>query len=57
VLTKYTVFVMVRIMSLTRKDIGGGMGYPIRLSQSKGTSSRLGGRALEGRINISRSEG
>jgi hypothetical protein len=35
------VSVMVQIMSLNGKDIGGGMGCPIRSSQSKGTSSRL----------------
>jgi hypothetical protein len=57
VLTEYIVSVMVRIMSLNGKDIGGGMGCPIRSSQSKGTSSGLGGRALGERINLSRSEG
>jgi hypothetical protein len=57
VLTEDTVSVMVRIMSLNGKDIGGGMGCPIRSSQSKGTSSGLGGRAFGGRINLSHSEG
>jgi hypothetical protein len=50
---EYIVSVMVRIMSLNGKDIGGGMECPIRSSQSKGTSLGLGGRAFEGRINLS----
>jgi hypothetical protein len=57
VLMEDTVSVMVRIMSLNGKDIGGGMGCPIRSSQSKGTSSGLGERAFGGRINLSHSEG
>jgi hypothetical protein len=57
VLTEYIVSVMVRIMSLSGKDIGGGMGCPIRSSQSKGTSSGLRGRVLGGRMNLSCSEG
>jgi len=57
VLTEYIVSMMVRIMSLAGKYIGGGMGCPIRSSQSKGTSSGLGGRAFRGRINLSHSEG
>jgi hypothetical protein len=44
-------------MSLNGKYIGGGMGFPIRSSQSKGTSSELRGREFRGRINLSRSEG
>jgi hypothetical protein len=35
-----------RIMSLPGKDICEGIGYPTRPSQSKGTSSRLGGSEL-----------
>jgi hypothetical protein len=57
VITEYMVSVMFQIMSLARKDIGGGMGFPIRSSQSKGTASGLGGRAFGGRINLSHSEG
>jgi hypothetical protein len=57
VLMEDTVSMMVRIMSLNGKDIGGGMGCPIRSSQSKGTSSGLGGRAFGGRISLSHSEG
>jgi hypothetical protein len=57
VLMEDTISVMVQIMSLNGKYIGGGVGCPIRSSQSKGTSSRLGGRAFEGRKNISHSEG
>jgi hypothetical protein len=56
-LTEYIVSMMVQIMSLTGKYIGGRMGCPIRSSQSKGTSPGLGGRALGGRKNLSRSEG
>ena len=44
-------------MYLNGKDIGGGMGCPIRSSQSKGNSSGIGGRAFRGRINLSHSEG
>jgi hypothetical protein len=57
VLTKDTVSVMVWIMYLNGKYIGGGMGCPIRSSQSKGTSSGLGRRAFGGRINLYRLEG
>jgi hypothetical protein len=57
VLTEDTISVMVQIMSLNGKDIGGGMGCSIRSSQSKGTSSGLGGRAFGGRISLSHSEG
>jgi hypothetical protein len=57
VLTENIVFVMVRIMSLNGKDIGGGMGCPIRSFQSKGTLSGLGGRAFGGKINLSCFEG
>jgi hypothetical protein len=57
VITEYIVSVMVRIMSLAGKYIGGGMGCPIRSSQMKGTSSGLGGRALRGRRNLSHLEG
>jgi hypothetical protein len=57
VLTEYIVSVMVRIMSLNGKDIGGGMGCPIRSSQSKGASLGLGGRVFRGRMNLSCSEG
>jgi hypothetical protein len=51
------VSVIYQIMSLTGKDIGGGIGYPTRPSQSKGTSSGLGGRVLRERKNLSHSEG
>jgi hypothetical protein len=44
-------------MSLTGKDIGRGIGYPTRPSQSKGTSSRLGGRILGESKNLLCSEG
>jgi hypothetical protein len=57
VLMEDTVFVMVQIMSLDGKYIGGGMGCSIRLSQSKGTSSGLGGREFGGRISLSHLEG
>ena len=52
-----TVSVIVGIISLNGKDIGGGMECPITSSQSKGTSLGLGGRVFEGRINLSHSEG
>jgi hypothetical protein len=42
VLTEDTISVMVQIMSLNGKYIGGGMGFPIRSSQSKETLSGLG---------------
>jgi hypothetical protein len=57
VLTDVIVSVIYRIMSLPGKDIGGGIGYPTRPSQSKGTSSRLGGRELEKSKIIFCSEG
>jgi hypothetical protein len=41
VMMEDTVSVMVRIMSLNGKYIGGGMGCPIRSSQSKGISQNL----------------
>jgi hypothetical protein len=41
VLTEVIVSMLYRIMSLLGKDIGGGIGYPTRPSQSKGNSSRL----------------
>jgi hypothetical protein len=40
------VSMIYQIMSLTGKDIGGGIGYPIKPSQLKGISSRLEGREL-----------
>jgi hypothetical protein len=46
VLLKVIFSMIYQIMSLTWKGIGGGIGYPTRPSQSKGTSPRLGGRAL-----------
>jgi hypothetical protein len=46
VITEVIVFVLYQIMSLPGKDIDGGIGYPTRPSQSKGTSSRLGGREI-----------
>jgi hypothetical protein len=48
---------MVLIMSLSGTDIGGGMGCPVRSSQSKGTSSEFGERVFRGRMNLSCSEG
>jgi hypothetical protein len=57
VITKVIVSVLYRIMSLLGKDIGGGIGYPTRPSQSKGTSSRLGGREIEKSKTLSCSEG
>jgi hypothetical protein len=57
VLTEDTVSMMVLIMSLNGKYIGGGMGCPIKSSQSKGTWSGLGGRTFKGRISLSHSEG
>jgi hypothetical protein len=57
VLTKVIIFVLYQIMSLLGKEIGGGIGYPTRPSQSKGTSSRLGGRELEKSKILSCSEG
>jgi hypothetical protein len=43
-------------MYLPRKDIGRGIGYPTRPSQSKGTSSRLGGREIRKSKTLSYSE-
>jgi hypothetical protein len=57
VITEYIVYVMVWIMSLSGTYIGGGMGCPVRSSQSKGTSSKLGERVFGGRMNLSYSEG
>jgi hypothetical protein len=45
-LMDYIVSMLDRIMSLTRKYIGGGMGYPTGLSHSKVISSKLGGRGF-----------
>jgi hypothetical protein len=45
------------IMSLIGKDIGRGIGYPTRPSQSKGISSILGGREIREIKNLSCSEG
>jgi hypothetical protein len=53
VLMEVIVSVIYRIMSLLGKDIGGGIGYPMRPSQSKGTSSRIGGRELRKSKNLS----
>jgi hypothetical protein len=47
VLIEVIIFMLYQIMSLPGKDIGEGIGYPTRPSQSKGTSSRIGGRELE----------
>jgi hypothetical protein len=57
VLTEYIVSVMVRIMSLSGTDIGGGMGCPIRSSQSEGISLELEERVFGGRMNLSCLEG
>jgi hypothetical protein len=57
VLTEVIVSVLYRIMSLPGKDIGGGIGYHTRPSQSKGTSSRIGGRELGKSKTLSYSEG
>jgi hypothetical protein len=46
VLTKVIVSMIYQIMSLPRKDIGAGIGYPKRPSQSKETLSILGERQL-----------
>jgi hypothetical protein len=51
------VSVIYRIMSLTKKDMGGGIGYPTIPSQLKGISSRLGGRELGESKTRSHSEG
>jgi hypothetical protein len=57
VLAKVTFSMIYRIMSLTLKGIGGGIGYPIKPSQSKGTSPRLGGRVFRESKTLSYSEG
>jgi hypothetical protein len=44
-------------VSLTGKDIGGGIGYPIRLFQLKVISSKPGGRGLGENRALSHSEG
>jgi hypothetical protein len=46
-----------QIMSLIGKYIGGGIGYPTIPSQSKGSSSRLGGREIGESKTLSHSEG
>jgi hypothetical protein len=56
-LMEVIVSVIYQIMSLTGKYIGGGIGYPTRPSQSKGISSRLGGRELGESKTLSCSEG
>jgi hypothetical protein len=56
-LNEYIVSMIDRIMSLTKKDIGGGMGYPTGLSQSKVISSKPGGRGLGEIKTLSRSKG
>jgi hypothetical protein len=57
VLAEVIVSVIYRIMSLTLKEIGGGIGYPKIPSQSKGTSPGLGGRVLSESKILSCSEG
>jgi hypothetical protein len=56
-LTEYIVSVIDQTMSLNGKDIGGGIGYPMGLSQSKVISSKPGGRGLGERKTLSHSEG
>jgi hypothetical protein len=56
-LTEYIVFVIAQKMSPNGKYICGGIGYPIGLSQSKGISSKPGGRGLGERKTLSHSEG
>jgi hypothetical protein len=46
VLMEVIISALYQIMSLPGKDIVRGIGYLKRPSQSKGTSSRLGGREL-----------
>jgi hypothetical protein len=57
VLAEVIISMIYQIMSLTGKDIGGGIGYPTRPSQSKGTSSGLEGRVLRESKTLSCSEG
>jgi hypothetical protein len=57
VLMEVNVSIIYGILSLRVKYIGGGIGYPTRPSQSKGTSSRLGGRELGKSKTLSYSEG
>jgi hypothetical protein len=57
VLMKVIISVIYQTMSLTGKDIGGGIEYPTRPSQLKGISSRLRGGELRERKNISHLEG
>jgi hypothetical protein len=52
-LAEVIVSVIYQIMYLTRKDIGRGIGYPTRPSQSKGMSPGIEGRVLEDSKNIS----
>jgi hypothetical protein len=56
-LTEYIVFVIDWTISLNGKDIGGGIGYPKGLSQSKVISSKPGRRGLGERKTLSCSEG
>jgi hypothetical protein len=56
-LTEYIASVIDQTMSLNGKDIEGGIGYPVGLSQPKVISSRLGGRGLGERKTISCSKG
>jgi hypothetical protein len=55
--TEVIVSMLYQIMSLSRKDIGRGIGYPTRPSKSKGTLSRLGWRELGKSKTLSCSEG
>jgi hypothetical protein len=55
-LTKDIVSMMDRTMSLNGKDIDGGIGYPMGLSQSKVISSKPGGRGIGEIKNLSHSE-
>jgi hypothetical protein len=57
VLTEDIVSVMDQTMSLNGKYIGGGIGYPMRLSQSKVISSKLGGRGIGEIKTLSHLEG
>jgi hypothetical protein len=56
VLMEVIVSMLYRIMYLLGKDIGKGMKYPTRPSQSKGTLSRLGGREIKKSKTLSCSE-
>jgi hypothetical protein len=57
VLIEVIVSLIYRIMSLPGKDVGRGIGYPTRPSQSKGTLSILGGRELGKSKTLSCSKG